>query len=285
MKKSHLDYLRRIIGKAISERNREELTDDVLRMKAPSTGIHQMVRDIVCDARFYSVLDSDSFWKTYGTYRIGAFIDSIPAWKWEEEEPLTMLKEDFLNEWMARHMIAFSEEERREIEADIRLKTQPDTGVGMPDPDSHDGSGLGEINLGDGIKDSTNRTGEPSEGLPPNLKDYMEDARGGNSPGLENHGHQADARFLARTHPSIVRLAEMIGRRGRQKMEGSGRFRCASKSDISGVTVGNDLNSLLPCEVALLATPEAERIFLDRFSRKRLQVFSSASKKLFNNDC
>lgn len=278
MKISHVDYLRRLIGKAIAERNRENLTEDVMRVKAPSTVIHRMVRDIVCDARFYSVLDEDEFWKTYGTYTIGRFIDAIPAGEWEKEGPLTMLKEDFLNEWMATHMIPLNADRRREIEADLRLRMRSGDGTGIPDPDEHDGTGLGEINLGDGIKDATNRTGEPAEGLPTILKEFMENAPGGNSPGLENDMHKAETRFLTHIHPSIVRLAEMIGRRGGIPKMRKGKFRRAPKSDISGVTVGDDLNSLLPTEVALLAVPEAERIFLDRFARKRLQVFSSASR-------
>ena len=278
MKKSHLDYLRRMIGKAISGLDRDDISEGIMRVKSPSTGIHRMVRDIVCDARFYSVLDGDAFWKSYGQFRIAGFIDSISPEEWESEECRTMLKEAFLNEWMAANMMPISDERRREIEAGIRLRMSSGDASGMPDPEDHDGTSLGEILLGDGIKDATHRTGVPAEGLPPNLKDYMEDCHGGNSPGKENNSHQADSRFMARIHPSIVELAEKIGRRGAREAERRGRFRFAPKSDISGVSVGDDLNSLLPSEIALMGDPESERIFLDRFARKRLQIFSSVSR-------
>lgn len=277
MKKSHQTYLRRIIGKAIAERNLTSLTDKVLEVKTPSSGIYQMLRDIVCDARFYSVIDKDAFWKTYGTYKIGCFVDSISSEEWKDNIALTMLKEDFLNDWMTTHMMPLSEDRRKEKEAEVRLNILSDDDVGMPDPDESDGTTLGVINLGNGIKDSTNRTGEPTEGLPTNLRDYMEDAPGGTTPELKNDGHNADVRFLEGIDPSITKLAEKIGRRSVEIQKIHGKFRPAPKSDISGVTVGNDLNSLLPSELALLATPCSERIFLDRYVRKKLQTFSSVS--------
>ena len=280
MKKSHKAYLRRIIGRAIAERNHEFLADDILQIKTSDTVIHRIVRDIVCDSRFYSVLDRDEFWKSYATYVIGSFVDSISPEEWSHEEVATLRKEEFLTDWMSSHMIPISRDRRKEIEAEIKLRLNEGSKEGMPDPDDHDGSSLGEISLGDGIKDATNRTGTLAEGLPQNLKDFMEDAYGGNSPGLVNDPHCAEARFMARLHPSIVRLAEIIGRRAATEcnLEKKGKFGNASKSDISGVSVGNDLRSLLPSELALLSTPELENVFLDRFARNKLQVFSSVSK-------
>lgn len=278
MKKSHLSYLRKIIGYAIAERNRASLTESVLDIRTPSTGFYQMMRDIVCDARFYSVLDNDTFWKTYGAYRIGVFMNSVSSEEWSDDKALTMRKEDFLNEWMASNMLPTNTEQRKELEAEIKLKMMSDDGVGLPDPEDHDGASLGVIYLGDGIKDTTNRSGEPEEGLPPNLRDYMDDAFGGGTPDLNNDGHNTDARFLKGIDPSIVKLAEKIGRRGGYTEPMRGKFRPAPKSDISGVTVSNDLNSLLPSELALLSSTASEKIFLDRYVRKRLQTFSSVSE-------
>ncbi|MDE7345305.1 MAG: hypothetical protein K2N48_01015 [Muribaculaceae bacterium] len=277
MNKSHLTYIRRIIGRAIAEENHTALIESILSIKTPSSGIYQVIRDIVCDARFYSVIDNDNFWKSYGTYKIKQFIDSLTPNEIDAEEALTMLKEDFLNEWMASHMMPLSSARRMEIEAEIRINMLHDAGVGLPDPDENDGLSLGVINLGEGIKDSTNRTGEPAKGLPTLLKDYMDDAKGGTSPGLHNDGHQADVRFLDSIDPEIVRLAEMIGRHYGDTEPLRGRFRPAPKSDISGISVSSDLNSLLPIETALLASPESEKIFLDRYVRKKLQTFSSVS--------
>ena len=262
----------------MAERNKTDLTESILSIKSPSSTIYRIMRDIVCDARFYSVTYNDSFWKTYGEYSIRRFLDSITDEEWNDDGSLTLRKEEFLNEWMASNMLPLSAERRKEIEMNIRLSLIEDGNFGMPDPEEHDGSSLGVINLGDGIKDTTERTGLPTDGLPPDLKDYMEDAIGSSTPDLHNDGHEADVRFLTRLDPSIVRLAEKIGRRGGHKEYGKGMFRRAPKSDISGVTVGNDLNALLPSELALLASPCSEKIFLDRYIRKRLQIFSSVSR-------
>lgn len=86
-----------------------------------------------------------------------------------------------------------------------------------------------------------------------------------------------ELRFLRSIPSSLVRLAKLIGRSGSYDAMPSGRFLTASKSDIAGITVGNDLNGLLPSEVALLAEPQTQDIFFRNYAEKRLQVFASAS--------
>ena len=86
-----------------------------------------------------------------------------------------------------------------------------------------------------------------------------------------------ELRFLRSIPSSLVRLAKLIGRSGSYDAMPSGSFLTASKSDIAGITVGNDLNSLLPSEVALLAEPQTQDIFFRNYAEKRLQVFASAS--------
>ena len=277
MKKTHKTYLRRIIGTAASEKRDSKVTEAVTGVEASDSDLYRILRDIVCDARFYAVIENDKFWKDYASDRIERFIDSLPADSWRHEESRTMQKEDFLNDWFARHIIPLTMEEKKEIERSILLMELEDSSKGIPDPGDSDGTGLGIIYLGAGIKDKTQCGGAPEEGLPQHLKDYMNDMAGGNTPDIINEGHDADARFLSEIDASIKDLAEKIGRRGEEQVVRGGRFRYASRSDISGVTVGDDLNSLLPSEIALLSSPSSEKLFLDRFSKKRLQIFSSAS--------
>lgn len=54
-----------------------------------------------------------------------------------------------------------------------------------------------------------------------------------------------------------------------------------SHEDIEGTTLGNDLQSVIPAEIALLADTETEMLFYHRFASKQLQQFSSrpSSKK------
>lgn len=89
--------------------------------------------------------------------------------------------------------------------------------------------------------------------------------------------HKAEIRFLRSIPSSLRKFAAIIGRSGDPDMLPGGHFLTASKSDIAGITVGDDLSSVLPSEVALLGSPATEDIFLRNYAGKRLQVFASAS--------
>lgn len=88
---------------------------------------------------------------------------------------------------------------------------------------------------------------------------------------LENH-------FLSHIPPSLVKLAKMIGRSDESETEPYGHFPSASKCDIAGITTGNDLSSVLPSELALLADPQTDNLFYKNYVTKKLQVFSSVSR-------
>ena len=82
---------------------------------------------------------------------------------------------------------------------------------------------------------------------------------------------------LKKIPASLRKLARMIGRTGGFDIEMGKCFTRASKSDISGITIGDDLNSLLPSEIAVLSDRRTQDIFYKNYAEKRLQVFASAS--------
>lgn len=84
-------------------------------------------------------------------------------------------------------------------------------------------------------------------------------------------------RFLSNVPQSLIELAKRIGRSGDNIYETSGSFVSSSKSDIAGITIGDDLSNLLPSEIAMLAEPATRHIFYRNFVTKRLQVFASQS--------
>ena len=53
--------------------------------------------------------------------------------------------------------------------------------------------------------------------------------------------------------------------------------RRSTQSDIEGITLGNDLNHLLPIEYGYLAEERLRPLFMQRYVEKRLQVFDSRS--------
>lgn len=90
--------------------------------------------------------------------------------------------------------------------------------------------------------------------------------------------------LLKKIPKSLVDLARKIGRAGDTKFSKlTSNFEKASKSDITGITVGDDLSAILPSELALLAEPSTEKIFLHNMAAKRLQLFASASHSASEN--
>lgn len=90
---------------------------------------------------------------------------------------------------------------------------------------------------------------------------------------------ETENRYLKNVPPSLIRLAKMIGRSGDGIAETTGSFASASKSDIGGITTSNDLNSLLPSELAMLSEPSTQDLFYRNYVNHRLQTFSSMSQE------
>lgn len=109
---------------------------------------------------------------------------------------------------------------------------------------------------------------------------------------LRNRKELAEQLFrydeTAKTHPAIRELTEILGRQheGKQKqfkmIAGIRKEQIithATKSDITGIQEGNDLNSLLPIEYCYLADSSLQAIFLERFAGKKLQVIDYESRE------
>ena len=84
-------------------------------------------------------------------------------------------------------------------------------------------------------------------------------------------------RFLRSIPKDLLKLAKLIGRSGSVDFKPSGHFPTAAKSDITGITIGDNLSSLLPSETALLSCPATQPTFYRNYVEKRLQIFASAS--------
>lgn len=284
MKKTHLQYLDRGVGIAINLRASDTILDAMARMKGGNIPVYGLIRDIVSDVRFYSVTESDSFWRKYSVNHIRKFIEGLSSDQWANIQVLTGVKEDFLNEWFANHLFFLSEEEKKERLDKIEQEEKEDKESQTEDCESGDSQGElkngGQNTDNSAISDCTDsNNGISDHHLPEDVKEYAE--RQKQKP---NHGlgkapeHTAEAIFLKNIDPSIVQLAELIGRSGRTDTEEiKGEFLHSSKSDITGITVGNNLNCVMPSEMALLGDRSTENVFYHRYSQKRLQVFASAS--------
>lgn len=92
---------------------------------------------------------------------------------------------------------------------------------------------------------------------------------------------------VMKRNPSIQQLAKLLGRKNREQqkydslsgVDKKRLFRHSTHSDIGGVTLGNDLNSLLPIEYCYLAEDSLRAVFMERYAEKRLQLFDYQSRE------
>jgi uncharacterized protein with von Willebrand factor type A (vWA) domain len=87
-----------------------------------------------------------------------------------------------------------------------------------------------------------------------------------------------EERFLQKIPQSLIELARRIGRLGENGFHKEGKFLSAGKSDIAGITVGNDISAVLPSELALLSERQTQDVFYHKYTSRRLQLFASASQ-------
>ncbi len=129
MKKSHLSYLQHGVSLALTLRASDTILTAMEGIKRTGAPVYGIIRDIVSDVRFYSVTESDAFWRRYSAYHIRRFIDGIAEETWQDLHALTGLKEDFLNDWFADHLFHIPEEEKKEKLAGIEAEETPADGL------------------------------------------------------------------------------------------------------------------------------------------------------------
>lgn len=91
---------------------------------------------------------------------------------------------------------------------------------------------------------------------------------------------------------SLMELAEMLGRMQQAEKEFEEEMFAnielkpewkvdhASKSDLIGIHESDDLSSMLPSEMALLADPNLQSVFFKKFAEKKLQTYEYQAKML-----
>lgn len=271
MRKTHLNFLRRAVSIAAAWKESESLPiliDELKHSKAP---IYGLMKVMVCDPRFHTVIEDNRTWREFAVASLSIFFDAIEDEEWKDIKTLNDKVETFLNRWFAAYILPVSE-----IEMQFQLKRLNPSKEqdGQTSGDSVKWEVDGEDGAGEDFWDYM-VTDCTSDGL--GEEQSQESSRGKSAGGGAGEGHDTRPQPLACFDSNLHRLAYMIGRRSSDNAEKPGKFLRASKSDIEGVTTGNDIAASLPSELAMLATRETEDIFYDKFTRNRLQVFASAS--------
>ena len=275
------------LGVSLSERLNQRYTSDIIR---------SMLMQIVCDERFQFLVGKGCNWKYKTKLELEDFAKSLEQNMPQTETAALNLTEEFLQQWFVDKLKALQLDNNERIslaynKENISMSKEQvynilsSIGFGEGDiPEMESESEYEEINaIGSGEGDKADMESEfenvlnnenkqkPEE---PDSKENTKKQIGKtDSPYFQN----VETRFLKKIPPSLLQLAKLIGRSQQDASYKMGKFLTASKSDIAGISIGNDLSCLLPSELAMLSEAKTRDIFYRNFATKQLQVFASAS--------
>lgn len=245
------------------------------RAEVEDNPVRRTVLNVMADKRFLDTAKPVMMWREDASNELEAFADRLESERAAgrlTEERMNKLIEEFFSLWLAlmeRRRRIYESSQKARKKARMDLEGNLSTKVNIPE--------------GDGGNDEGRK-----EGMGPDmsgLKEFLEvnddenddfTGIGAGDPKLEQQ--RRENIYLRSIPESLKKLALLIGRAGEDVTETRGRFSVASKSDIEGITVGNNLSALLPSELVLLSEKATQDVFFMNFAEKRLQVFASASQ-------
>lgn len=245
------------------------------RAEVEDNPVRRGVLKVMADKRFLDTVSPVMMWQEDASNELEAFADRLESERAAgclTEGRMNKLIEEFFSLWLAlmgRRKRIYESSRKARKKARMDLEGNLSTKVNIPE--------------GDGGNDEGRK-----EGMGPDmsgLQDFLEDnddedddfmGIGACGPKMEQQ--RRENIYLRSIPESLKKLALLIGRAGEDVTETRGRFSVASKSDIEGITVGNNLSALLPSELVLLSEKATQDVFFMNFAEKRLQVFASASQ-------
>ena len=257
---------------------------DVTHVIAPKAGGGDLIREIlvrtVCDPRFRDTIRVARAWQDDAHDLLEEFADGLMKTMDLGREDAFRRMDEFLSRYFFTMVQRISSNDTGRDGVFSGRGAIP--GMNGGQEAGEDGTGTGGEDPSDGerkksqmLSDTFRQIAEGSE-EGPEQRDASEGKGTGQELSVEDE-RKVELRYLRAIPSSLRRLARLIGRSDTGEDSSSGRFLTAARSDIAGITVGDDLGNLLPTEVALLAEKRTRDEFYRRFAEKRLQVFASAS--------
>lgn len=264
---------------AVAKSTGEDVSQTLLdRAAVEDNPVRQGILQLMADKRFLNTVSPVMMWQEDAAEALEEFANSLESLRKSgtlTQEAVDWQIEEFFAVW---YMLMQKRKPVYEASRKARKKAKMEA-IGKNGKESGTaGEGKGETGAGrmkgediskalSNLVDSENETeDDDSEGM----------GIGSGDPKLEQQ--KRENVFLKSIPESLKKLALLIGRAGEGEIAARGRFLTASKSDIEGITVGNNLSALLPSEVALLSDKNTQDIFYRNYAEKRLQVFASASQ-------
>ena len=260
----------RLIGSLIDESisaalGEYDVEDAVADRAAGGDLIREVLVRTVCDPRFKDTVRVAKAWEDDAREALEGFAQELMGIKDLSREEAFLRMDAFLAAYFLTTVrehgpAAWKPKNEETLSAVPEESAEEEPDSGESDPGESDVEARMAENLAEALQEMKS-----------------EDDRGIGRGSTREEEQQAELRFLKSIPASLKKLARLIGRSGNDDRIPSGHFLTASKSDIAGITVGDDLSSLLPSEIALLAEPRTQDIFFRNYVGKRLQVFASAS--------
>lgn len=258
--------------------------------------IRQMLMNAVCDPRFRIHIQGVENWTNLAKEELEALAIKLQSTPNLNQEIALNLLNDMLSTWFKENIYEIERKKIKKLEVfQIGQEIKPSLNklinnyVNNKKEDTQDKSGRQdkEEDTQDksGRQDKENQkklnwSGKESDdafGLKKTNKSEKKTSSTEKGYEATNDEIEIENEFLKNVPPSLIKLAKKIGRSSNQNDNKSSKFLHASKSDIAGITIGNNLNCILPSEIALLADKQTENIFYKNYITKNLQLFASQS--------
>lgn len=245
------------------------------RAEVEDNPVCRTVLNVMTDKRFLDTAKPVMMWREDASNELEAFADRLESERAAgrlTEERMNKLIEEFFSLWLAlmeRRRRIYESSQKARKKARMDLEGNLSTKVNIPEGDGGNDEGRKE-----GMGPDMSGLQEFLEVNDDENDDFM--GIGACDPKMEQQ--RRENIYLRSIPESLKKLALLIGRAGEDVTETRGRFSVASKSDIEGITVGNNLSALLPSELVLLSEKATQDVFFMNFAEKRLQVFASASQ-------
>lgn len=264
---------------AVAKSTGEDVSQTLLdRAAVEDNPVRQGILQLLADKRFLNTVSPVMMWQEDAAEALEEFANSLESLRKSgtlTQEAVDWQIEEFFAVW---YMLMQKRKPVYEASRKARKKAKMEA-IGK------NGKESGTAGEGKGETGSGRMKGEDISKALSNLVDSENEIEDDDSEGMgigsgdpKLEQQKRENVFLRSIPESLKKLALLIGRAGEDEIAAKGRFLTASKSDIEGITVGNNLSALLPSEVALLSDRNTQDIFYRNYAEKRLQVFASASQ-------
>lgn len=244
----------------------------------------EAARKVVSNPHFLAARTRDAAWYARAESMLEDFVARIDAMLNPTEDSIDEEIRKFLEELLNRNLgtdLKPKPQEKQEPDEEEEEENEENEEKVEKERENADSGGQNKIpdDINDLLEDLMKSIGRPDKGDEEEEENETDNEEqfgigAGNS---KEENLRRENKFLRSIPKDLLKLAKLIGRSGSVDFKPSGQFPTAAKSDITGITIGDNLSSLLPSETALLSCPATQPAFYRNYVEKRLQIFASAS--------